>query len=212
MLQPLLVHAIGVQLKINPFLQPVPDDTTDKPHLKWNMLFPSSNCQRSTDPSDVSWAEGRREPATFPRVTSLRIASEGFPWTIKVEARRPDTGVTCGDLIDSLSRFLNITCTSADYEALPPGKKRLVKKAYHHNRSRAHGVPGGILETGMKRLDFFGDTDTLFGGIINDEEYLMQITEVILPCTVALKCLPRVQTRSRLTRDQEAGVENYTMW
>lgn len=201
-LEPFLVRIVGAQLKVNPLLQPVPDDA-DRPHLKWNMLFPSSNCQRSTDPSHISWVDGRHEPATFPRVSSLQIVSEHVPWMIKIDARRPDTGVTCGDVIDRLSSSMNMLCSGADYEALTPAKKRLVGEAYQHNRSRAHGVPGGMLETGMKRLDFLGK-DTLFGGIVNDDEQLRRITGVVLPCTFVLKCLRRFAMTAEEIRDQEA--------
>ncbi|KAF9464578.1 hypothetical protein BDZ94DRAFT_1256068 [Collybia nuda] len=201
-LEPFLVRIVGAQIKVNPLLQPVPDEA-DRPYLKWNMLFPSSNCQRSTDPSHISWVEGRHEPATFPRVSSLQIVSDGFPWMVKVEARRPETGVTCGDVIDRLSGSMNTLSSGADYEALPPHKKRLIAEAYQHNRSRAHGVPGGMLEVGMKRLDFLGK-DTIFGGIVNDEEYLTRHAGVVLPCTFVLKCLRRFAMTAEEIRDHEA--------
>ncbi|KAF9464575.1 hypothetical protein BDZ94DRAFT_1256047 [Collybia nuda] len=176
------------------------------------MLFPSNNCHRSTDPSHVSWIEGRHEPATFPRVTSLQIVSEGFPWVFKIEAGRPEVGITCGDLINGISHCLNMDSSKSDYEALPPVKKRLVKEAYDHNRSRAHGVPGGILDSLMKKLDFLGDTNTLFGGIVNDEDYLNRITEVVLPCTFALMCLPRQKIVTIQIPKQEEDVGNFVMW
>ena len=94
-----LIKVVGAHPKLNPLIQPLADDS-DRPYIQWNMLFPTSDCRRSVDPAHVSWSSGRGDPATFPRVTNLRLVSDTYPWMIDVHARDPDIGVTCGEVDD----------------------------------------------------------------------------------------------------------------
>ncbi|KAF9265900.1 hypothetical protein L218DRAFT_956870 [Marasmius fiardii PR-910] len=71
-LEPFITHILNVKPAINPLLLPQTSDS-DRPHLKWNMLFGSNMCQRSGDATHVSWNKGRNDPATFPRVTRLTL-------------------------------------------------------------------------------------------------------------------------------------------
>ncbi|KAF7353823.1 hypothetical protein MVEN_01067900 [Mycena venus] len=156
-LEPFLIRAVHAKVRLNPLIQPTPDSAgAPPPYLKWNMLFPSNQCQRSDEAVHMSWSNGRHEPATFPRVTLLQLVSETFPWVVKITARNRDIGVTCGEVVDYISRDMYRLTGQAEYEALPSGRKRIVGEAYRHNRSRANGVPGGQLNPGMLRLDWLG--------------------------------------------------------
>jgi hypothetical protein len=187
-------------------MQPLPD-SGGQPYLKWNMLFPSNQCQRSDDPVHMSWSNGRHEPATFPRITFVRLVSEAFPWVINITARNREIGVTCGDLIDYISRDMYHLTGQAEYEALPSAKKRIVGEAYRHNRSRAHGVPGGQLNPGMLRLDWLG-LDTMFGGIRENDRLVRRVCGDVLPCTFELVCVRRYPMTAEEIRNQEAMQRN----
>ncbi|KIL68479.1 hypothetical protein M378DRAFT_71806, partial [Amanita muscaria Koide BX008] len=203
-LTPFLAGVVNATMKLNPLITPLPDDGADKPHLKWNMLYTSNYCQRSDDKPHISWSKGREAPATFPRVTSLRIITEFMPWTIQVTAQNPAVGVTCGEVIDGIADCLYRMASGADYTALPDPRKRTVSESYHHNRSVAADVPGGRLKTGMMRLDFLCK-HSMFGGIDISNDVVRRATGVVLPCVFVLRCLKRpvlTESEARTQRDR----------
>ncbi|KAI0062069.1 hypothetical protein BV25DRAFT_1804565 [Artomyces pyxidatus] len=187
-LTPMLLKAVNASLQVNPLLLPVGE--SDRVHLKWNMLFSTAHCQRSTDPSHRSWSNGRSEPATFPRVSSLRLVSRTVPWIIDISAANPAVGVTCGDVVEQLSEYLQRRLRKEDYETAREDRRRLIRQAYHHNRSRSEGVPGGQLGDGLKRLDWLG-TQTMWGGLERNDSFIMERYGVSLPCTLELVCYDR---------------------
>ncbi|KAF8638805.1 hypothetical protein AX17_001863 [Amanita inopinata Kibby_2008] len=189
-LTPFLVGVVHPRLKLNPLITPLSDDDLEKPHLKWNMLYTSTYCQRSDDKPHVSWSKGRDSPATFPRVSSLRIVTETMSWTIEIIARDPGTGVTCGEVIDGISDSMYRMASGADFNTLPDQRKRMISEAYHYNRSVAADVPGGRLRQGMMRLDFLC-RNSMFGGIEVNNAVVRKITGAVLPCVFVLKCLRR---------------------
>ncbi|KAJ7765800.1 hypothetical protein B0H16DRAFT_402625 [Mycena metata] len=202
-LEPFLIRAVRAQTRLNPLLNPVSDNgATPPPFLKWNMLFPSNQCQRSDEAVHLSWSNGRQEPATFPRVTQIRLVSEAFPWSIDIVARNRDIGVTCGELVDYLSRDMYRLTSQAEYEGLPSARKRIVAEAYRHNRSRANGVPGGQLNPGMLRLDWLGQ-DTMFGGVRENDRLVRRLCGDSLPCTFELVCMRRYPMTAEELRNQE---------
>jgi len=174
---------------MNPLLRPLGDEE-DRPHLRWNMLFSTAHCHRSTDPSHRSWSNGRQEPATFPRVTELRLVSRVFPSVIDIRATNRAIGITCGDLIEQLSDHLQRRLRKEDYESAPANRRRAIRDAYHHNRSRSMGVPGGQLGDGLKALDWLGP-QTMFGGIQQNEQLLLERFNVVMPCVLELNCVER---------------------
>ncbi|KAJ7494418.1 hypothetical protein B0H11DRAFT_2004528 [Mycena galericulata] len=201
-LEPFLIRAVRAHVRLNPLIQPL-SEAGGQPYIKWNMLFPSNQCQRSDDAPHLSWSKGRYEPATFPRVTYLRLVSETFPWAINITARNRDIGVTCGELVDYISRDMYQLTGQPEYEALPSAKKRTVGDAYRHNRSRAHGVPGGQLNPGMLRLDWLG-LDTMFGGVRENDRLVRRVCGDVLPCTFELVCVRRYPMTAEEIRNQEA--------
>ncbi|KAI0303322.1 hypothetical protein B0F90DRAFT_1816159 [Multifurca ochricompacta] len=188
-LEPLLIKAVGATLQINPLLLPVGDDE-ERAHLRWNMLFSTAHCHRSTDPSHRSWSNGRQEPATFPRLTELRLISQVAPWILDIHATSPAIGVTCGDVIEQLSEHLQKRLRKEDYEGASGVKRRAIRDAYHHNRSRNAGVPGGQLGDGLKALDWLG-IHTMFGGVQLNENFVLDRFNVVIPCMLELVCVER---------------------
>jgi len=185
----MLLKAVGAKLQMNPLLLPLGDEE-DHPHLRWNMLFSTAHCHRSTDPTHRSWSNGRQEPATFPRVNELQLVSRVFPWTVNIHATNRTIGVTCGDLIEQLSDHLQRRLRKEDYEGGSGPRRRAIRDAYHHNRSRSTGVPGGQLGDGLKALDWLG-TQTMFGGIQQSEQFLLERFNVVMPCVLELVCVER---------------------
>lgn len=156
------------------------------------MLFPTSYVHRSNDREDMSWMDGRHSPATFPRVKTLRIISRNFTWFIDVKGRDPDTGVTCGEVIDALFKFFSQHAPQAEFDACSQREQNSISAAYHNNRSRRRDVPGGSLGQGLRRCDFLGE-HTMFGGIVADRDYVRQRMQLgrsqrDFPCIFVLRC------------------------
>jgi len=184
-LEPFLLRAVNAQLFINPLLEP-PDNGLKRPHIEWNMLFPTSTCHRSTDRKSQSWMVGREEPATFPRVTLVRLVCRNLPWMISVRAHNRSVGVTCGELIDDI--WDNLYRHVSKEEMASSSKQRAITETYWYNRSTAHDVPGGRLGDGVRRVDWLL-RHTGFGGIQrNDDVARAQSGGVVLPCTFELIC------------------------
>ncbi|KAI0810874.1 hypothetical protein BC629DRAFT_1436858 [Irpex lacteus] len=203
-----LVRVVKARLELNPLLTPPPEDNSDRPFLKWNMLFPTAQCQRSTDPGHRSWAAGRYAPATWPRVKSLRLISRAFPWEIQIKAEDPNLGVTCQDVIEGIHEFMYGRVSSQQLDNASQQHKRIVGQSYWHNRSTARDVPGGRLHNTLLRCDWLG-LNTRFGGIdMVDARLLKEIAGgADLPCTFELKCLPRYPSTEEEVREHEAREE-----
>ncbi|KAA1477674.1 hypothetical protein DENSPDRAFT_787028 [Dentipellis sp. KUC8613] len=187
-LKPMLVHRMRVDVHVNPLLLPVGD--SDRVHLNWNMLFSTSHCQRSGDPEHRSWSNGRQEPATFPRLTSLKLLCRALPWIIEIKASSPAVGVTCADIIDQLGDYLKTNAPKDDYQKSSSDQQHQLKLNYHHNRSRSDGVPGGRLGEGLRRLDWFGAM-SMWGGMDRNDAYVKDRCGVVLPCMFEMFCVPR---------------------
>ncbi|KAI5122375.1 hypothetical protein M0805_004132 [Coniferiporia weirii] len=203
-LDPLLVSVVGCKPKVNPLIGSPPDDPKKRDYLTWNMLYPSSYVHRSNEPENQSWMGGRDAPATFPRLNSLRIISRQFTWFIDVRARNPEVGVTCGDVIDTVSAFLMKTAPQKEFEACSRADQVGIGAAYHHNRSMSSGVPGGALGSGLRRCDFLRESTTFYG-IEADQEYVrtrmsLNHSQRDMPCIFVLNCersLPRTEDELR---------------
>ena len=194
-------------MKLNPLISPLPEDGSDRVHLNWNMLFPTSTVQRSIDPSHVSWSKGRDAPATFPRISSLRLVSDTIPWVLDVEAKDIGVGITCGEVIDSIGQQLVKFSDKRDYERLTPNLRQEVGIAYRRNRSREPGVPGGQLGQGMKRLDFLRQ-DTMFAGIEINDRVVKRVCGDVLPCVFVLKCSKIFPLTRQEVEDREARLRS----
>jgi hypothetical protein len=203
-LEPFLSKIVGAVIKVNPLLAP-PADTQDD-YLRWNMLFHTSNCYRTTE-SQRSWVKGRNAPATHPRVTHVRIISRAFPWMIHVRAHNPKLGVTCGEVLDAVSTYMYGDVAKKEYEHLPGGRKRQIWESYRFNRSTDSNAPGGRLGEGLKRLDWLSSTSR-FGGLVTHDAFVKEHCGDVLPCTFELKCLPSYPLTAEELREQQRRLEN----
>lgn len=174
-------------------------ETSDQPFLDWNMLFAPNMIHHSAEPAHASWMKGRDEPATWPRVTSMRLMfppEVGFPWTFEVRARHHESGVTCGEVAQGISECLYRLTDQSDYDSSTPQKQAELALNYGNNRRMNPDVPGGSLGHGMRRLDWLGE-NSLFGGITGDRQTVRQVWGTDLPCTFVIM----VTRRQRLSRD-----------
>ena len=161
---------------MNPLLAPGTDHAKE-PYLIYNLLFPSNTARRSCDPPSRSWASGRLAPATWPRVSQLRIVSHEFPWVFEIEARREERGVTCLDVVEGLYEQLQDIVPRSQIEGLSGSKgethRRRLYEAYYYNRSTARDAPGGSLGEGVRRVDWLLD-HVMFDGLVNDQKYVQE--------------------------------------
>jgi hypothetical protein len=210
-LDPFILKVVKAHLMVNPLLEAQPE-SSDGDYLRWNMLWLSHYCSRSCDPQYRIWSKGRSEPATFPRLTSIKIISHSFPWTITIKAADPATGVTCGNVIDRIGDFLHEMVEKEEFERVSRHHKKDMTSAYHVNRSTARGVPGGRLGEGIRRLDWLV-RDTIFAGIVRNDA-LVRAEYGGLPATLELRCDMRkpltekeIQDDERLERERELGID-----
>ena len=205
MLDAFIAKVVDVKFELNPLLAPPPDRPEDRPYLKWNMLFPTAQCQRSSDPGHRSWAEGRHSPATWPRVKTMRILCRNIPWEIQITANDAELGVTCGDVVEGIHEYMYGRVSNQQLENATPAQKRLVGQSYWHNRSTAHGVPGGRLYNTLLRCDWLG-LQTMFGGIVPADAQLLSdlACGAELPATFELMCLQRYPMTEAEIREHEA--------
>lgn len=216
-MEPLHASIVRASFKVSPLLSPPPSDESNKrAYLEWNMLFSSSRTRRSDEPVTQSWMTGRDSGATFPRLSSLRLISRKFPWFIDVKASNPGTGVTCGDVIDTLSEFFHAYTKQADYDSRTRIEQNTVRESYWHNRSsRDDDVPGGRLGKGMRRMDFLA-MDTMWGGIEVNERYVKERLALHgnkrdASCIFVLKCerrLPLTVEEARAERARGVAVHD----
>lgn len=208
-LDPFILRVVKARLDINPILKPPPEDFGDnRNYLQWNMLFHSGRCKRRNDAEHVAWSAGRNEPATRPRLRSLRVISQQFPWMINIDAENPAIGVTCGEVIDRIDEFLHKAAPKADFDALPPSKKKEVSAAYHHNRHpNIDGVPGGRLQPGLKGVDWLCKL-TSFGGIVLDPDYVKKRLRVAMPDLLVVRCCMTYPLTDEERREERAWREN----
>ncbi|KAI5993284.1 hypothetical protein EDD15DRAFT_2167395 [Pisolithus albus] len=182
-IDPSLAGVLGTVIRINPLLAP-PGDLLE-PGLRWNMLFHPSH---RTD-SLRFWMKQHEAPATFPRLTYVRIISRSFPWMIQIDARDLTTGVTCGEILDGISEYLYNDVTKDESQNVSETLEHRIFSSYEHNRSTDPDVPGGVLGVALKRLDWLGN-DTMFGGLVLTDKFTMEDRGDIPPATFELKCLP----------------------
>lgn len=155
---------------MNPLLASVSEGDPERKSIIWNVLFNTQYAHLSTDRSSEPWKEGREEPVTFPRLTTIRLCSASFPWTIEVDNEH---GVTCGDVIDRLYKFLNKNLDETDWDAFPDSFRRSVAIAYKWNRSNNPGAPSArTYGPAIKRGDTLRSYTT-WKGLLYDEKYIL---------------------------------------
>jgi hypothetical protein len=121
---------------------------------------------------------------------------------IGLEARNKNIGVTCGEVIDGIDEYLHKLVKGEEFNGLPRPQKKKITEAYRHNRAPAHGVPGGALGEGVRRLDWLCQ-DSMFGGLQKNDTLVTSICGDVLPCTFELKCIHRYPLNDREIQEQE---------
>ncbi|OCH93514.1 hypothetical protein OBBRIDRAFT_885494 [Obba rivulosa] len=186
-LEKVYLKKLKVKPEVNPLLGP-PEEGGD--HLAWNMLFSVAQCQRTTEDPGLSWRAGRQAPATWPRITHLRLISRAFPWVIEVTASTASLGVTCSDVVEGIYASLQQRVTQAQLDSAPAELKGVMGEAFRYNRSPEPDVPGGQLLYTMLRCDWLG-FDTMFGGIVEGEVLARERYRGFTSCTFELRCVAR---------------------
>ena len=145
-----------------------------------------------------------------------------MPWVIKIVAANKDVGVTCGELIDTVSDFLHTGVSGDEYGNYDEETKRTVGNAYHMHRSRGDDVPGGRMGQGLLRADFL-EKESMFMGVVEDGDVVkkrLQLREAKrrYPCVWVVKLGRRLifedvegEERARdfeRERDRERGRTN----
>ena len=195
-LTPISVQQLGIRPELNPLLM-LPSGRGGHDFLKWNMLYPAIECQRSSD--QHPWSRGRHAPATWPRVTSLWLVSRGIPGPLEVNAADKELGVTCGDVISEISKYMTGGLTQQQHGAAPTERQRVLHHTYYHNRSTG---PGRHLPRHYIRLDWLGP-DTLFGGCETTDWLADMLCGKPFPCVFELKMMREHSMAEQERKDQK---------
>ena len=157
-----------MKLELHPLLTPA--SSRSEIHLVWDMRWPARHCQRSDEPESRSWVRGRAFPATYPRVTSLRMLCSGLRWQCTIVASNEEQGVTCEDVIEGLQFFMEVRVSQDELERASAGRQEILSHAYWDNRSTEPGSPGRLLPNTLLRFDWLGKK-TKFGGLATIDAY-----------------------------------------
>ena len=158
---------LDTTFEVNPILRHLPPQS-DENRLEYNVLFSLSTASLFKDKQEISWVDGRDEPAVLPRVETLTLISEHFPWMIYVKASDADVGVTCADVMEALSKDLHKSFSKDEVDRWSKGRLEKISAVYHYNRKAKEGVPGGALGKGFRRVDYLSEY-TIFDGIEYDD-------------------------------------------
>lgn len=158
---------LDTTFEVNPILRHYPPQL-DENRLEYNVLFSLSTASLFKDKQEVSWVDGRDEPAVLPRLETLTLISEHFPWMIHVNASDADVGVTCADVMEALHKDLHKSFSKDEVNRWSKGRLEKISAVYHYNRQAKEGVPGGALGKGFRRVDYLSEY-TIFDGIVYDE-------------------------------------------
>ena len=158
---------LDTTFEVNPVLRHLPPQSDDN-RLEYNILFSLSTASLFKDKQEISWVDGRDEPAVLPRLETLTLISEHFPWMIHVKASDVDVGVTCADVMEALYKDLHKSFSRDEVNRWSKGRLDKISAVYHYNRQAKEGVPGGALGKGFRRVDYLSEY-TIFDGIQYDE-------------------------------------------
>jgi hypothetical protein len=158
---------LNTTFEVNPILRHLPPQS-DENRLEYNVLFSLSTASLFKDKQEVSWVDGRDEPAVLPRLETLTLVSEHFPWMIHVRASDADIGVTCADVMEALYKDLHKSSSREEVNKWSKERLEKISAVYHYNRQAKEGVPGGALGRGFRRVDYLSEY-TIFDGIEYDE-------------------------------------------
>jgi hypothetical protein len=151
------------------------------------MRFPLGTCRRSVgEKRHRAWHKGRDEPATFPRVSSLRLVMRGMLETCAVTASQEHIGVTCGDVMDAIARFMHLYTTKDRVKHLPQERQQKLFSQYRFNRKVGPDSPGAHLPEGVTICDWLLEK-SMFGGIVEDAIGTYEAIGAYMSCVFVLR-------------------------
>ncbi|KAK0214923.1 hypothetical protein IW262DRAFT_251397 [Armillaria fumosa] len=165
---PVLEPEAVTNLRLHPLIHPVfspPSSNSDR--LAWNMIFPPSTAVRTRNNVQEPFDSFCLEPATFPRVSVLHIASRRMPLVFIVRADEDSIGVTVGDVLKVLSRYLRVGLNEVDLQSTTAEHRKAII-ATHEARIQ---ILQPKHQTGIQIIDWMVG-HTHFTGFIHDIEYL----------------------------------------
>jgi hypothetical protein len=155
--------------------------------MTWNTLYPGSYARLPHDPSGESWFEKRIEPATFPRMSIIRIISRTFPWMIEIKGEDSEAAVTCRDVVEQLHKFFCVLLGPIEMDDVTAEHRKAMSAASRANRLQE--IPAEIFKDsiGMRRIDWLCK-NTMFEGLEEDKEYITERLSEFVPGTFVLRC------------------------
>lgn len=162
-------------------------EVVDSPAVAWNILYPGSYARRPDDPSGESWFIARAEPATFPRMSGIRIISRAFPWMIDIKSEAAGKAITCRDVLDQLHNYLGTLLSPLEMDDVTLEHRSAMSAAYRASRSHQIVSQEYKDSPGMRKIDWLCKT-TVFEGIEEDKDYIVDRLSVFVPGTFVLRC------------------------
>lgn len=201
-LSPFIASIVRPEFSFNPMLHRPPADGENNTAMTWNMLYPGSYSRLPLDPSGESWFERRVEPATFPKMNSIRIISRTFPWMIEVKAEDVETAVTCRDIVDQLSKYFCVLLGPIEMDDVSAEHRKAMSAAFRVNRSQE--IPAEIFRNsiGMRRIDWLCK-NTMFEGLEEDKGYVTERLSVFVPGTFVMRCGASVSLKTPMTQRRQ---------
>ncbi len=106
-------------------------------------------------------------PATFPRVLKLHLASRCHPWEFVVRAKDKSAGVTVGDMLTVLFRYLSVGLNEIDLQSTSIEHRQAIISAHEARVQTLQPEE----EFDITALDWMVGR-THFAGFVHDIEYL----------------------------------------
>lgn len=152
-------------IETHPLLRPVSESRdSSEPFLVFDILFPPNTIHVSNEPPRKSWSKGRKDPATFPRLSVIRLISKYTPWVIQVTSDAPG-GISVSDVISAIHEHFRVNASEDDdWNSVDATAQSEILMAYKWNRSTEMGAPGGIMPEALLRGDFLMER-TMFAGL-----------------------------------------------
>lgn len=198
-LDPFIASIVRPEFLINPMLLLRPVEGVNNTAIIWNIVYPGSYARIPDDPSGESWFQERVEPATFPRMSSIRVISRTFPWIIEIKAEANGIAVTCRDVVDQLHKYLCVLLGPIEMDDVTPDHRKAMSVAFRANRSQ--DIPAEIFRDsiGMRRMDWLCK-NTMFEGLEEDKGYITERLSVFVPGTFVLRCGVSMSMKAPMTQ------------
>ncbi len=130
----------------------------------WDMKSPLDTVTCTNTHGVVTLESIRPQSATSPRLTEICVVSHAFPWAIRVSARDRSAGVTVGDVLYVVSRFLALPLGDRDIREAPPSHRAAVLASHQERISRSIGPSATCV------YDWLLDM-SMFGGLVHDPDH-----------------------------------------